>query len=80
MNGKPPPAKPIGGIAGIEHGMSETFTANFTPGNYAFICFIPDAKDGKPDSRRNYEGFFSTVVMRQRLRAEPHSLSAKSLE
>ena len=47
MNG-PPPAKPIGGIAGIEHGMSETFTANFTPGNYAFICFIPDAKDGKP--------------------------------
>ncbi|MGH9423578.1 MAG: hypothetical protein ACRD3J_26625 [Thermoanaerobaculia bacterium] len=44
----PPPAKPIGGIAGIERGMSETFTANFTPGNYAFICFIPDAKDTKP--------------------------------
>lgn len=44
----PPPAKPIGGIAGIEPGMSESFTANFTPGNYAFICFISDAKDGKP--------------------------------
>jgi hypothetical protein len=44
----PPPAKPIGGIAGLERGMSQTFTANFTPGNYAFICFIPDAKDGKP--------------------------------
>jgi hypothetical protein len=44
----PPPAKPIGGIAAIERGMSQTFTANFTPGNYAFICFIPDAKDGKP--------------------------------
>lgn len=44
----PPPAKPIGGIAGLERGMSESFTANFTPGNYAFICFIPDAKDGKP--------------------------------
>jgi hypothetical protein len=44
----PPPAKPIGGIAAIERGMSQTFTASFTPGNYAFICFIPDAKDGKP--------------------------------
>ena len=44
----PPPAKPIGGIAGIERGMSESFTATYTPGNYAFICFIPDAKDGKP--------------------------------
>jgi len=44
----PPPAKPIGGIAAIEPGMSETFSANFTPGNYAFVCFLPDAKDGKP--------------------------------
>jgi plastocyanin len=44
----PPPAKPIGGVAGLERGMSQSFTANFTPGNYAFICFIPDAKDGKP--------------------------------
>lgn len=44
----PPPAKPIGGVAGIERGMSESFTASFTPGNYAFICFVPDAKDGKP--------------------------------
>jgi hypothetical protein len=44
----PPPAKPIGGIAGLERGMSQTFTANFTPGDYALICFIPDAKDGKP--------------------------------
>jgi plastocyanin len=44
----PPPAKPIGGVAGLERGMSSTFTANFTAGNYAFICFIPDAKDGRP--------------------------------
>lgn len=44
----PPPAKPIGGIAAIERGTSQSFSANFTPGNYAFICFIPDAKDGKP--------------------------------
>jgi hypothetical protein len=23
-------------------------TADFTPGEYALICFLPDAKDGKP--------------------------------
>jgi hypothetical protein len=44
----PPPAKPIGGIAAIESGMSQLFTADFAPGNYALICFIPDSKDGKP--------------------------------
>jgi hypothetical protein len=44
----PPPAKPIGWIAAIEPGMSQLFTADFAPGNYAFVCFIPDSKDGKP--------------------------------
>ena len=28
--------------------MSEYFTADLTPGNYALLCFVPDAKDGKP--------------------------------
>ena len=23
-------------------------TVDFTPGDYAFVCFLPDAKDGKP--------------------------------
>jgi uncharacterized cupredoxin-like copper-binding protein len=44
----PPPGKPIGGIAGIDAGMSQSFTADFAPGKYALICFLPDAKDGKP--------------------------------
>ncbi len=44
----PPLGKALGGIAGIEPGMSEYFTADFAPGNYAVICFLPDAKDGKP--------------------------------
>lgn len=44
----PPPGKPLGGIAGIESGMSEYFTADFVPGSYALICFLPDTKDGKP--------------------------------
>jgi hypothetical protein len=44
----PPPVMPLGGIAGIDVGMSQYFTADFTPGNYALICFLPDTKDGKP--------------------------------
>ena len=44
----PPPGKALGGIAGIESGMSQYFTADFAPGSYALICFLPDAKDRKP--------------------------------
>ena len=44
----PPPGKPLGGIAGIESGMSQYFTADFAPGSYALVCFVPDGKDGKP--------------------------------
>jgi hypothetical protein len=44
----PPPGKPLGGVAGIEPGMSQYFSADFAPGDYALICFLPDTKDGKP--------------------------------
>ncbi len=44
----PPPAEPIGGVPAIAHGASAYFTADFPPGDYAFICFLPDPKDGKP--------------------------------
>ena len=44
----PAPGKAIGGVAGMEPGMTEYFTASFTPGKYGLICFLPDAKDGKP--------------------------------
>jgi len=44
----PPPALPLGGVAVIEHGDSGVFTADLTPGEYGMICFVPDAKDGKP--------------------------------
>ena len=43
----PPPAEPIGGVPAIEKGTSVFMTADITPGDYAFICFIPDSKDGK---------------------------------
>ena len=44
----PPPGKPLGGIAGIESGMSQYFSADFVPGSYALLCFVPDSKDRKP--------------------------------
>ena len=44
----PPPGKAIGGVAGMEPGMTEYFTANFAPGKYGLLCFLPDANDGKP--------------------------------
>jgi uncharacterized cupredoxin-like copper-binding protein len=43
----PPPGSALGGIAAF-HGAPNYFTADLTPGNYALICFVPDAKDGKP--------------------------------
>jgi uncharacterized cupredoxin-like copper-binding protein len=44
----PPPALPVGGVAVIDAGGSGVFTADFAPGDYGLICFVPDAKDGKP--------------------------------
>jgi len=44
----PPPLSAIGGVAGFSAATTTYMTADLTPGNYAFICFIPDAKDGKP--------------------------------
>jgi len=44
----PPPIDLIGGTsAGLPKSVSY-FTANLTPGKYAMLCFIGDAKDGKP--------------------------------
>ena len=44
----PPPAAAIGGIAGMrEWHARTTLTSISPPGNYAFLCFISDAKDGK---------------------------------
>jgi len=44
----PPPGKPIGGIPAFIKGKNTFFEATLAPGDYGFICFVPDAKDGKP--------------------------------
>jgi len=43
----PPPAELFGGATAIAPGKVNFITADFTPGDYAFFCFMPDAKDGK---------------------------------
>lgn len=44
----PPPGAPLGGTTGIATGGWNDLTMTFTPGEYAMLCFLPDAKDGKP--------------------------------
>jgi len=44
----PPPGEPLSGVAGLGVGQSASFPLTLTPGEYALLCFIPDAKDGKP--------------------------------
>ena len=44
----PPPGKPIGGIPAFVPGKHSFFEADLAPGDYGMICFVPDAKDGKP--------------------------------
>ncbi len=43
----PPPAQPVGGVVVLEKGGRGTFTVDLAPGDYAYICFVPDTKDGK---------------------------------
>ncbi|MGE0552918.1 MAG: hypothetical protein AB7R55_05765 [Gemmatimonadales bacterium] len=44
----PPPGIPMGGISALGAGETNLLPVDLEPGNYAFICFLPDAGDGKP--------------------------------
>jgi len=44
----PPPGAPVGGTTPIARGEENIITLELTPGDYGLICFVPDAKDGKP--------------------------------
>lgn len=44
----PPPAELMGGTSFLSQGESNQITVDFTPGEYALLCFVPDHKDGKP--------------------------------
>lgn len=44
----PPPASAVGGISPMDKGRAAQMKVDLKPGDYALICFIPDAKDRKP--------------------------------
>lgn len=44
----PPPAAIIGGVTGMARNTQNDISLDLTPGDYALLCFVPDAKDGKP--------------------------------
>ncbi len=44
----PPPGSPLNGVGPLGPGESNVVSVELTPGEYAMICFLPDAKDGKP--------------------------------
>lgn len=42
------PGAPVGGVSPIARGEVAWFEVDLREGRYALICFLPDAKDGKP--------------------------------
>ncbi len=44
----PPPATALGGSSVALTGSRSWIELDLTPGDYALLCFVPDAKDGKP--------------------------------
>jgi len=44
----PPPAEPMGGTTMLAPGGSQLVHLEMVPGEYALLCFYPDASDGKP--------------------------------
>ena len=44
----PPPGRPVAGTTGLDRGEVNYITADLAAGEYALLCMLPDAKDGKP--------------------------------
>ena len=44
----PPPGLPLGGVAAMSAGKVAYYEVDLKPGDYAVVCFLEDAKDGKP--------------------------------
>lgn len=43
-----PPFTSVGGVAAIASGATVTMDVDLQPGNYAYLCFVPDPASGKP--------------------------------
>jgi uncharacterized cupredoxin-like copper-binding protein len=57
----PPPGHFLGGVSPIAPGEENELVMTLTPGRYALLCFVPDAKDGAPHVAH---GMLSEVTIR----------------
>lgn len=57
----PPPAVPVTGISAEAPGKDNVLPVNLSAGNYALLCFMPDAQDGKPHSTHGMIHDFEVV-------------------
>lgn len=46
----PPPGEPMAGMTAVAKGHAASFSVDLKQGTYGMICYVPDAKDGKPHS------------------------------
>lgn len=53
-----PAGRARGGIVGIPRGTHGFFTGTFHRGQYVFLCFVPDERDGKPHFMHGMERDF----------------------
>ena len=44
----PPPGETYGGVMALQRGQVNLLQAEFTPGDYVLLCYVPDSGDGKP--------------------------------
>jgi hypothetical protein len=44
----PPPGRPVGGTTFLAHDAENLITLDLEPGRYGLLCFVADAKDGRP--------------------------------
>jgi hypothetical protein len=57
----PPPGAPLGGTTGIPQNGSNDIVLDLKAGNYALLCFYPDAKDGKEHVKH---GMFKQIAVK----------------
>ncbi|MEA2518337.1 MAG: hypothetical protein QOF49_417 [Chloroflexota bacterium] len=55
----PPPWTDVGGIGALSVGETSTMDVDLPAGDYAFICFVPDAATGKPHAALGMIGAFA---------------------
>jgi uncharacterized cupredoxin-like copper-binding protein len=56
----PPPGEPWGGTVALQAGEVNYVTADFPSGEYALLCFVPDAGDGR---RHTLHGMVSQITV-----------------